>query len=995
MSVLTSLLARDRVVSVSKIEEALERQVLEGGDLETILLEMGVVPEDTLSAYRAALFGLLPATRDEVMRASRDAIRLVPRDLARSGGLVPLVLENRTLVIAAAEPPGPTVRNQLMRGLSCELSIRIVTQPRLAAALSHYYGFELEGRTGRLVDVLRKRDAGAVPYVRPPGPSLRPLRSSRPAEENAFDQGPDTQEYPAIPELEPPPSEELILPGGEESGDLEDTDERAVLPVIPRAPRSPIDPSAALGRLSPVPPATVSADIVRATRGPLSVERARELLMQATQRDDVLYVLLRFAQQFFDFVGVFSVGREGARGRLSSGSRISHELIEHVVLPLEGQGLAARAVRDKRAYIGDPGTVEEERAAFALLDRPSGRPGLALPVVLGSRAVLLVYADRNGEGLALDDAEPIATLLASVADALRRVIVQQKTLRHRSIAPHESGVIDTSAHDSVSVSPPPVSLSPPAPQPAAEPSQLEAEPDFAVAAPELDLPDNFESETDEPGSYEQENAPAFVASAEQGEAQGELSPTTPFDEDQLEAVDLDRVSYGIPFERRQARREAGVLATVDAQVRDAARIRLMGIPRTAPPPPMRDSLTPGGRTAGGYSFIAPSGAVAEETLGALGKSGPGPLGLRDSLSAQAGPSQVNGAAIAQIKPKTVERTLAEHAALTSVDTISVDNQNVNPPQRSSFTQLSNASNTSVIIDMGDQVGVRVEALLGATQAESGPVIDELMRVGEAVLPMLMQFFPGPLWFDRHKPHKRRPRGRDISAVARALVAFGERSAPYLASKLSSDDKDTCFYALMVAAEVPHFDLLDVVARRALDPDDDLRMVALDALRSFASVLQVEAVLNAFTQLSERPGKDPRRQRLALEALAELRDPRALNALLPRLGDGSEAVVQAAHRGLVLLTAQDFGLAQRKWEAWVEQCGRQHRVEWLTESLMHNDENMRTLAGDEIKQLTQQYFGYHPQLPKRDRELAQRKYREWWEVEGRAAFRVQVDTDQIR
>ena len=73
MSALTSLLVRDRIVPVSKIEEALQLQVLSGGDIDTVLLEMDVVLEDVLSAYRAAMFGLLPATRDEVMRAPRDA----------------------------------------------------------------------------------------------------------------------------------------------------------------------------------------------------------------------------------------------------------------------------------------------------------------------------------------------------------------------------------------------------------------------------------------------------------------------------------------------------------------------------------------------------------------------------------------------------------------------------------------------------------------------------------------------------------------------------------------------------------------------------------------------------------------------------------------------------------------------------------------------------------------------------------------------------------
>ena len=75
MSALTSLLARDQVVPVRKIEEALQRQVVSGGSVETVLLEMAVVAENVLAAYAGAALGLPAATRDEVMGASRDVVR--------------------------------------------------------------------------------------------------------------------------------------------------------------------------------------------------------------------------------------------------------------------------------------------------------------------------------------------------------------------------------------------------------------------------------------------------------------------------------------------------------------------------------------------------------------------------------------------------------------------------------------------------------------------------------------------------------------------------------------------------------------------------------------------------------------------------------------------------------------------------------------------------------------------------------------------------------
>ena len=59
---------------------------------------------------------------------------------------------------------------QLRGQLGCELSVRIVTRLRLAAGLAHHFGVELDARSRRLADLLRKREPGVIPYVRPLGP---------------------------------------------------------------------------------------------------------------------------------------------------------------------------------------------------------------------------------------------------------------------------------------------------------------------------------------------------------------------------------------------------------------------------------------------------------------------------------------------------------------------------------------------------------------------------------------------------------------------------------------------------------------------------------------------------------------------------------------------------------------------------------------------------------------------------------------------------------
>ena len=92
------------------------------------------------------------------------------------------------------------------------------------------------------------------------------------------------------------------------------------------------------------------------------------------------------------------------------------------------------------------------------------------------------------------------------------------------------------------------------------------------------------------------------------------------------------------------------------------------------------------------------------------------------------------------------------------------------------------------------------------------------------------------------------------------------------------------------------------------------------------------------------------------------------------------------RSLVQITRQDFGDSIPRWLLWIDDNKDRHRIEWLIDALSHSSETMRREAADELKELTHEYYGYHPSLSKKEREIAQKKYRKWWNAEGRTRFR---------
>ena len=255
-----------------------------------------------------------------------------------------------------------------------------------------------------------------------------------------------------------------------------------------------------------------------------------------------------------------------------------------------------------------------------------------------------------------------------------------------------------------------------------------------------------------------------------------------------------------------------------------------------------------------------------------------------------------------------------------------------------------------------------------------------------ILPALADAFPGALWFDRQDSQGSVPRARDVSPVARAFVAFREEAVPYVALLTRRDDPEVRFYATLLAGEWIHPDLVEPVGARLLDEDPATARLAAHIFRAYRRHRRdCEPVLEGVRAVARGDAGDAREQLVAVRALGIIRDRRAVELLVALLTDDRPELVQAAHRGLVSLTRQDFGRSFPKWAAWVDAHGKETRVEWLIDALAHPDETIRSAASRELGRLTHQYFGYHPSADKGQRELAQAKYRAWWAQEGAARY----------
>jgi len=117
----------------------------------------------------------------------------------------------------------------------------------------------------------------------------------------------------------------------------------------------------------------------------------------------------------------------------------------------------------------------------------------------------------------------------------------------------------------------------------------------------------------------------------------------------------------------------------------------------------------------------------------------------------------------------------------------------------------------------------------------------------------------------------------------------------------------------------------------------------------------------------------------------VRKPMAVNKaeVAKLIGRLYSSEAEKAREELMAITKQDFGVRARRWEHWWEKHKDDDRVEWLFDGLGSKLTPIRASSEDELRKLTGEYFGYHFDLPRRDRERARARWQAWWYESGRA------------
>jgi HEAT repeat protein len=1034
---LSSLIVQREVASIRQVEEALARQVLYGGDLVTNLLEVVQLPESVLVPLLAESMGMLAAPIGLLPPPTAQARALVPEDVAARRGVMPLSVEKDKLVLAVSEPLGRDVLDELGFALGVTIEERIAPSVRIHEALARVYGVPLERRMGRLVGRL----AGVDPTVPNSLPPLRAAKASSPPLPGALSHDIPKLNPPGMPAMGSMRFPETRLPGE----DRKPVPSGAPPPPAPPPPQAaatkqepaptplPTGARAALPRLlRDAKPGAVDAP---RRRGPITLDRVTDELPEIKDREALLSLFFDFSRQFFEYSAIFVVHGDVAEGRDAFGSGAPRERVLAVGVPLDIPGIL-RNVRERGVPMcAFPEAGGLDGVLMSDLRRSARFQVLVVPVVVRSRVVAFFIADDGAAGIDPASQGEVTTVAALVGREFERLIVRMKLQGFAGEAPAPERRVDprrvetkrrrndpevrgaaAQALGQALAAPPPSTEAPP-PVVADEPPPPHSLAPATLASFPAPPP---QARSERPGAFRPESIAAPVVTIE-------VPPTAVQAPSEAPPPDSTRPDASIsPLPRSyKTLRNFLVPLADDALPGDAA----VGDPapgergESGEPLPVRpvesferapsfDDLTP---VRSHDSFEPPPSFEdliglegVRSRRGAFSDRPPPPQALvvrhpsgnpipREELDADGSPVSSTKFVSERQSSRPPPADLRQARLLREIDALAASfvhsepqgpvsqrgGQSVTIPPHLPPMSRSHLPLPSVIVDVAAQTDQLVEAFIANPKDERAEA--ELLRLGNEAMPSIMKQFPGPLTITRETLDDSWPRVTECGPVLRLIAGQRRVALPFVLKRTEDGDTEARFWATYLLTELAYADAIPAVVARLFDDSKRVRRAA----RLVAHVLgdTTGAALVAELDRIVRDAKASSARRVVtLDTLGEMRDPIVVPVLLNALGDADEDVGIAARRALMLVSRQDFGRDARKWIAWWNAASSRHRLEWLIDALTHEVPAIRRAAGQELKAVTEEYFGYYDDLPKKDRERAQQRYREWWKNEGHARFR---------
>ncbi len=376
---LGELLIKKDMLTKAQLEEALQAQVIFGGKLGTILIEMGLISEGALAENLAQLLSIPCAQPGQMQDISADVIKIISPELAEKHKVIPVAVNGKKLTLAMADPHNLKSIDEISFRTGYIVKPVLALEVRLVFALEEYYGIK---RTMR--------------YIAPPRQVREELNQV-----HIF----DTPEGPvAAPETD----EELGMPGSEWIYQKpEDTTEPVVEAIEELTDQDLIEDVGQEG---------------------ITLASTVQALVKATDRDDVADAVIAYLGAHYARAALFMVVAGQVTGWRSAKDGRPIPGFDQFQLPLSEPSILKTAVESKSLFLGPVPQSDTNLALTAVLGKPAPKTALLIPMSMLGRVVGLIYVDDPAKDLpeAVVDVQQLAS---KALMAFELLILHNKILR--------------------------------------------------------------------------------------------------------------------------------------------------------------------------------------------------------------------------------------------------------------------------------------------------------------------------------------------------------------------------------------------------------------------------------------------------------------------------------------------------------------------------------------------------------------------------------------
>jgi hypothetical protein len=371
------------VITPAQVDEARRTQSFFGGQLESHLLKLGFVDEETLGDALTETYGVPFASGERLRAIPPEVLATVPADLAKRHRVCPFRLGERRLRVAMLNPRDARSIADVQAAAGWRIEPWITSEFRLYQALERHYRLPSEeirsiSLAPPAIPVLSraagKRDAGLA-QVKGAKPEIgldgRPLHAEADLDDEAYSGGPTSQ---ARPEAE---------------------------------------------AVSPSTRAMVAED-------PLG--RLESALVSPADRDALASALLDYCALRSARCALFAVGREGIRGVSGRGRGFDTGVLRKICVPPDAATLFDAALRSRDFYFGVVPPLPGNRDLYTVLGGKLPATALVLPVQVKERTAALLYLDDDERPMTRPDI-PLMRRVTSKAGLAFEILLLRNKLR--------------------------------------------------------------------------------------------------------------------------------------------------------------------------------------------------------------------------------------------------------------------------------------------------------------------------------------------------------------------------------------------------------------------------------------------------------------------------------------------------------------------------------------------------------------------------------------